>query len=70
MTTPGQRPALIVPGAGLRSLHVVRLAAGGEWKTELLPAFLPAQVQRITALPAGACVLLANGVTLKATLRD
>ena len=70
VTTPGQRPALIVPGVGLRSLHVVRLGGGGEWKSQLAPVFLPAQVQRITPLPAGGCVLLTNGITLQATLRD
>jgi FG-GAP-like repeat len=70
VASPGQRPALILPGAGLRSLHVVRLGGAGEWKTQLTPVFLPAQVQRITALPGGACVLLTNGVTLQATLRD
>jgi hypothetical protein len=70
VTTPGQRPALIVPGAGLRSLHVVRVGGGKQWQGQLTPAFLPAQVQRITALPGGACVLLTNGSTLQATLHD
>jgi hypothetical protein len=67
---PGQRPAVIVPGTGLRTLHVLRLASTGEWKDQLAPVPLAAPVQRITPLPAGACVLLASGVTLEATLRD
>jgi hypothetical protein len=70
VAAPGQRAALIVPGTGMRSLHVVRLNGGGAWKSLLAPVFLPAQVQRITALPAGACVLLTTGATLQATLRD
>jgi hypothetical protein len=67
---PGQRPAVIVPGTGLRTLHVLRLAATGAWKDQLAPVPLAAPVQRITPLPAGACVLLADGTTLEATLRD
>ena len=67
---PGQRPAVLVPGAGLRTLHLLRLASTGEWKEQLAPVSLAAPVQRITPLPNGACVLLANGATLQATLRD
>jgi hypothetical protein len=67
---PGQRPAVLLPGAGLRSLHVLRLGAAGEWKDQLAPVALAAPVQRITPLPAGACVLMTNGATLEARLRD
>ena len=68
--SPGQRPALIVPGAGLRNLHVVRLSDAGEWKDQIAPLSLPAPVQRITPMAGGACVLMTNAVTLQLTLRD
>ena len=68
--SPGQRPALIVPGASLRNLHVVRLDSTGQWKDQLAPLSLQAPVQRITPLAGGACVLMANAVTLQLTLRD
>ena len=67
---PGQRSAVILPGAGLRSLHVVRVGSAGQWKDQLAPVALAAPVQRITALAAGACVLMTNGATLQVTLRD
>ena len=70
MQSPGQRPALIVPGASMRNLHVVRLGSTGEWKDQLAPLSLPSPVQRITPLAGGACVLMTNGVTLQLTLRD
>ena len=70
MQAPGQRPAVIVPGAGLRTLHVLRLAGAGQWKDQLAPVSLSAPVQRITPLPAGACVLMTDGVSLRVTLRE
>ena len=68
--TPRQRPAVILPGAGLRTLHVVRLDGAGQWKDLVAPAVLAAPAQRITALPGGACVLMTNGMTVQVNLRD
>ena len=68
--TPGQRPAVIIPGAGLRTLHVVRLDGAGQWKALVAPVALTAPVQRITTLPGGACVLMTNGMTAQVNLRE
>lgn len=68
--TPHQRPAVILPGAGLRTLHALRLDGNGQWKSVAAPVDLQAPVQRIGALPGGACVLMTNGMTAQATLRE
>lgn len=65
----GGRPALIVPGMGLRSLHVLHYA-NGAWAQLAAPVQLPAPVQRMSAGAAGACATLGNGASLRITLRD
>lgn len=67
---PGQRPAVIIPAADLRTLHALRIDAAGGWKDQVAPVALAAPVQRMTALPSGACVAMANGKTVQVTLRD
>jgi len=66
---PGQRPAVIIPGTDLRTLHALRLD-GGQWKSQADPVLLSAPVQRITPLPSGACVLMTDGMTVAVRLRD
>jgi hypothetical protein len=68
--THAQRPAVIVPGGSLRTLRVLRLDGAGRWKDQAAPVALTAEVKRVTALPAGACVLMTNGKTVQATLRE
>jgi hypothetical protein len=64
---PGLRPTIIVPDMTLTALHALRWepsglqGATGRWKELADVMALPARVQRITALPGGACVLLADG---------
>jgi len=67
---PGQRPAVIIPGTDLRTLHAVRLDASGRWKKQTDPLTLPAPVQRITPLPSGACVLMTDGRSVQVRLGD
>jgi hypothetical protein len=71
---PGVRPTVIVPDMSLTSLHALRweasagpagatgaTSATGRWKelADVMP--MPARVQRLTALPGGACALLSDG---------
>jgi hypothetical protein len=71
---PGIRPTVIVPDMGLRALHALRwdksstLGAAGQWKELADVMALPARVQRITPLPGGACVLLADDTWRRVTL--
>jgi hypothetical protein len=64
---PGLRPTVIVPDMTLTALHALRWektdlqGTTGRWKELADVMALPARVQRITALPGGACVLLADG---------
>lgn len=67
---PGRRPAVIIPGTDLRTLHAVRIDGTGAWKEQAAPVPLLAPAQRITALPSGACVLMTNAMTVQMTLRD
>lgn len=67
---PGQRPAVIIPGTDLRTLHAVRIDAAGNWKDQVAPVALSAPVQRMSSLPSGACVLMTNGKTAHVTLKD
>lgn len=64
---PGQRPAVIIPGNDLRTLHALRIEAG-QWKSQAGALTLAAPVQRITPLPTGACVLLTDGRTVQVRL--
>jgi FG-GAP-like repeat len=66
----GQRPTVVVPDMGLKALHALRWESGGKWKELADVKPLPARVQRITALPGGACVLLADGSWLRVTLAN
>lgn len=67
---PGQRPAVIIPGIDLRTLHALRIDASGNWKDQVAPLPLQAPVRRMNALPSGACVLMTNGMTVRVGLRD
>lgn len=65
---PGLRPTVIVPDMTQNALHALRWEAPGQWKelAEVKP--LAARVDRITALPGGACARLANGSWWRLTL--
>lgn len=67
---PGQRPAVIIPGTDLRTLHALRIDAAGHWKDQVAPLPLPSPVLRMTPLPDGACVSMTNGATVRVGLRD
>ncbi len=67
---PGLRPTIIVPDMGLKALHALRWVAPGLWKELADVKPLPARVQRITPLPGGACVLLANGSWMQVSLSN
>lgn len=67
---PGQRPAVVLPGTDLRTLHAVRLDDTGQWKRQADPLLLPAPVQRIAPIAAGACVLMTDGRTVQVRLND
>lgn len=68
--SPGQRPAVLITGTDLRTLHALRIDAAGGWKDQATPVALAAPVQRMTALPAAACILMTNGMTVQANLRE
>lgn len=74
---PGLRPTIIVPDMSLKALHVLRweksdarsLQEKPDLWHELANALpLPARVERITALPGGACVMLADGSWQRLTM--
>lgn len=65
---PGLRPTVIVPDMTQRALHALRWDAPGQWKELAEPTPLPARVERITALPGGACAMLADGSWWRLTL--
>lgn len=67
---PGQRPAVIIAGMDLRTLHALRIDASGNWKDQVAPVLLQAPVRRMTSLPSGACVLMTNGISVRVGLRD
>jgi FG-GAP-like repeat len=56
----GVRPTIIVPDMQLKALHALRWEAPGQWKELADVKSLPAQIKRITPLPNGGCVLLAD----------
>jgi FG-GAP-like repeat len=65
---PDLRPTVIVPDMSLTALHALRWEAStgpasttGRWKELADVMAMPARVQRMTALPSGACVLLSDG---------
>jgi hypothetical protein len=58
---PGLRPTVIVPDMTLKALHALRWEAPGQWKELADVKPMPARVQRMTSIPGGACVLLADG---------
>lgn len=59
--SPGQRPTVLLPDMSLRALQAMRWDAPGRWTDlgEALP--LPGRIERMTAVPGGACVLLDDG---------
>ena len=74
---PGVRPTIIVPDMSLKALHALRweksdaeggTQAAGKWHelADVIP--LPARIQRITPLPGGACVLLADATWRRVTV--
>jgi hypothetical protein len=67
---PGLRPTVIVPDMSLKALHALRWEASGKWKELADVKPLPARVQRMTPLPGGACVLLADGSWMRVSLAN
>ncbi len=67
---PGLRPTVIVPDMGLKALHALRWEAPGRWKELADVKPLSARAQRITPIPGGGCVLLADGSWLRVTLSN
>ena len=66
----GKRPAIMVSDMSLRSLHALRWDAPGRW-TEMSDSLqLPDTVERLTPLPGGACVTLADGRSLRVMLTE
>lgn len=74
---PGTRPTVIVPDMSLKALHALRWEAyetlpkkgiTGKWKELADVMALPARVQRMTPVPGGACVLLADNTWRLVTL--
>ena len=71
---PGLRPTVIVPDMSLKALHALRWEASGtvgesgKWKELADVKPLAARVQRLTALPGGACAALADGSWLRVKL--
>jgi hypothetical protein len=57
----GHRPTIVLPDMQLGALHALRWVAPGKWEELADPLPLPARVERLTPLPGGGCLLLANG---------
>ncbi len=68
VTQPHMRPTVLVPDMTRRALHALRWDAPGQWHelADLMP--LPAEVEKLTPLPDGACATLANGSFVRVTL--
>ena len=66
----GQRPTVIVPDMTQRALHALRWAAPGQWEEMQALTPLPDRVERMTPIPGGACLHLANGSWWRATLMN
>ena len=64
----GQRPTVIVPDMTQRALHALRWMAPGQWEEMQTLTPLPDRVARMTPIPGGACLHLANGSWWRATL--
>jgi hypothetical protein len=61
----GQRPTVVVPDMTLRALHLLRWDAPGQW-TELGDVQpLPGRIERLSAVPGGACALLDDGRSMR-----
>lgn len=56
----GHRPTVMLPNMQLDALHALRWIAPGKWQELADPRPLPARVERLTPLPGGGCLLLAN----------
>lgn len=69
VTLPGRRPAIIVPDMQHTSLQALRWAAPGKWHELDKLSALPARAERLTHLPDGACLLLADGSWWRVALR-
>ena len=67
---PGQRPAVLVTGSDLRTLHALRIDRGGNWKDQAPAVLLAAPLQRIAAAGAGACARLTNATSQQLKLLD
>lgn len=70
VTTAGQRPTILVPDMTQRALHALRWVAPGQWEEMQTLTPLPDRVARMTPLPGGACLLLANASWWRATLMN
>ncbi len=68
VTPAGQRPTVIVPDMTQRALHALRWLAPGQLEEMHALTPLPDRVERMTPIPGGACLHLANGSWWRATL--
>ena len=62
------RPTVLVPDMTRRALYALRWDAPGQWTRIADAVPLPGLVERLTALPGGACAVLASGATLRVSL--
>jgi hypothetical protein len=69
VTLPNLRPTVLVPDMTRRALHALRWDAPGQWHelADLMP--LPAEIEKLTPLPDGACAALADGSFARVTLK-
>jgi hypothetical protein len=70
----GQRPRILIPDMNLRALHALSWGAATaakpkeHWQELIKPLRLPANIERMTPVPDGACALLVDGAWLRLTL--
>ena len=57
----GQRASMVVPDMTRRALHWLQWGTDGQWREMSDLMALPAKVERMTAAPGGACLLMADG---------
>ena len=57
----GQRASMVVPDMTRRALHWLQWGADGQWREMSDLMALPGKVERMTAVPGGACLQMADG---------